>query len=271
VAWPRAAGGGAAAEAAQDPGDEKDSSEGPDTERDDLIAATASAVDHEATEDLEWTRRYLREALGGGLFGGPAEQQMQEPTPQAPGERGSGTAVVGDAVEAEAATSGAGHRNDPCYSNWTREDELEIESVLVSRFRLGGARLDGGSPGASETFVTLGSPDGGGCRPQEVDPADAGGCRVYYFPTGMGRVRRKLVHHVAGNLGLEHWPHGKRQGGKTVAVAIPGTRRRLAPPPPALTEPLPYSRKGARGRSSSGLETTKPPQHLFHLTSPLDT
>ena len=43
--------------------------------------------------------------------------------------------------------------------------------------------------------------------------------RKYIFPTKMGGRRRKLVHHVAEEMGLAHWCHGKLYAEKTVAVA----------------------------------------------------
>ena len=41
----------------------------------------------------------------------------------------------------------------------------------------------------------------------------------YEFPVGMGSRTRKLIHHVAASMSLEHWGQGKRSGEKTVIVA----------------------------------------------------
>ncbi|KAL9180768.1 hypothetical protein ACHAXT_011221 [Thalassiosira profunda] len=47
----------------------------------------------------------------------------------------------------------------------------------------------------------------------------------YKFPTGMGPRRRKLVHYVAGTMGLRHWGEGKRDSEKRVAVAMEQKRQ----------------------------------------------
>mmetsp|Transcript_5750 Transcript_5750/g.8156 ORF Transcript_5750/g.8156 Transcript_5750/m.8156 type:complete len:142 (+) Transcript_5750:152-577(+) len=39
-----------------------------------------------------------------------------------------------------------------------------------------------------------------------------------YFPTGLGRNRRKLIHFVAGQMSLIHLSHGKKASEKTVLI-----------------------------------------------------
>jgi Methyltransferase TRM13 len=56
--------------------------------------------------------------------------------------------------------------------------------------------------------------------------------KILVFPTGMGRRKRKLVHHVAEILNLAHWCEGHKAADKTVAVAI----RRRRPPTPLLPQ-----------------------------------
>lgn len=85
--------------------------------------------------------------------------------------------------------------------DWTQEDEQDVERLLRDRFF-------------------------GHSNPVPVDTATT--TDVYIFPPHLlGRRRRKLVHTVADKLGLEHWSYGRRQGGRTVAVALPGTRRKI--------------------------------------------
>ena len=84
--------------------------------------------------------------------------------------------------------------------DWTREDEQEVERLLHDRFFVHP------NPAADDTATD-----------------------VYIFPPHLlGRHRRKLVHTVADKLGLEHWSYGRRQGGRTVAIALPGTRRKIS-------------------------------------------
>ena len=42
---------------------------------------------------------------------------------------------------------------------------------------------------------------------------------TYRFPTGMGSRKRRLIHFVAGDMGLAHWGEGKKGSDKTVCVA----------------------------------------------------
>jgi len=39
------------------------------------------------------------------------------------------------------------------------------------------------------------------------------------FPSRMGKSKRKLVHYLAEELGLNHWSHGSKHGEKTVCIA----------------------------------------------------
>ena len=41
----------------------------------------------------------------------------------------------------------------------------------------------------------------------------------YLFPSRMGGRKRKLIHYLAHQLGLLHWPVGYKDADKTVAVA----------------------------------------------------
>jgi Methyltransferase TRM13 len=63
--------------------------------------------------------------------------------------------------------------------------------------------------------------------------------KILIFPTGMGRRKRKLVHHVAESLNLAHWCEGRKAADKTVAVAI----RRTPPTPPPPQPLLPQQEK----------------------------
>jgi Methyltransferase domain len=122
---------------------------------------------------------------------------------------GCGRCIQGVADLSHAPKSGLAIGGDDEMSNgtWSKGEVAEVRHLLVSYFALRDARDSAAEVAAKG-------------RQQDGD--------VYYFPTGTGRGRRKLVHYVASTLGLEHWSHGKKQGtGKTVAVALPGTRRRL--------------------------------------------
>jgi Methyltransferase domain/R3H domain len=67
------------------------------------------------------------------------------------------------------------------YVDWTREEQLSVEDAIV-RFL------------------------------QSSEPS-------YVFPTRMGNRKRKLIHYVAHQFGLRHWPVGDKDSMKTVAVA----------------------------------------------------
>jgi Methyltransferase domain len=145
-------------------------------------------VDPDAVKDLARTREYLRAATSGC---------------------GRCIQGVADLSQAPKRSPVGGDDDDDEISNgaWSRGEVAEVRHLLVTYFALSDARDSAAEVAAHG-------------RQQDGD--------VYYFPTGTGRGRRKLVHYVAGTLGLEHWSHGKKQGtGKTVAVALPGTRRRL--------------------------------------------
>jgi Methyltransferase domain len=89
--------------------------------------------------------------------------------------------------------------------DWTWQEEQEIRTQLLLWFHELPVTLDVTRKGAT-------------LDENESNQPSACDGRIFVFPPGMGRRKRKIIHFVAQELGLAHWGIGKKHSQKTVSV-----------------------------------------------------
>jgi len=109
-------------------------------------------------------------------------------------------------------------QHSPVY--WDREEETEIRRTLQDYFF-----PDMVTKSDSDSLTNRTCPEWQQQKDYREEESAGVPAKVFVFPTGMGARRRKMIHHVAEELGLAHWGVGRKDSEKSVHVERRATRQ----------------------------------------------